>query len=80
MHCWKENSDVLFKYLENILDFKISFVIFANVLNFGLFWLSEAKRLEYGCVLYSFEACDAEISNMHLCAKYLNFVILSELF
>ena len=44
-----------------------------------LFWLSEeafTKRLEYGCVLYSFEACDTEISNMHLCVKYLNFAIL----
>ena len=44
------------------------------------FWLSEeafTERLEYGCVLYSFEACDTEISNMHLCVKYLNFAMNS---
>ena len=44
-----------------------------------LFWLSEevfTERVEYGYVLYSFEACDTEISNMHLCVKYLNFAIL----
>ena len=70
--------DVLFKYLQNILDFKISFVIFANGRNFGPFLLSKKKfteRLEYGCVLYNFEACDTEISNMHLLEKYLNFAI-----
>ena len=44
-----------------------------------LFWFSEevfTERLEYGCVLYDFEACDTEISNMHLCIKYLTFAIL----
>ena len=84
MHCWKETSDVLFKYLENNLDFKISFVIFANGRKFVfeslvLFWFSEevfTERLEHGCVLYSFEACDTEISNMHLCVKYQTFAIL----
>ena len=82
MDFWKENSmkiDVLFKYLQNILDFKISSVIFANDRNFGPFLLSEKKfteRLEYECVLYNFEVCDTEISNMHLLIKYLNFAIL----
>ena len=82
MHFWKENSmeiDVLFKYLQNILNFKISFVIFASGRNFGHFLLSEKKfteRLEYGCVLYNFEACDTEISNTHLFVKYLNFAVL----
>ena len=33
------------------------------------------KGLEYGYVLYSFEACDTEISNMHF-FKHLNFAIL----
>ena len=46
------DTDVLFKYLENILNFKISLVIFANGRNFGPFWLFEiafTERLEYGC-------------------------------
>ena len=34
------------------------------------------KPLGYGCVLYSFEVCDTEISNMHFFVKYLNFTIL----
>ena len=72
MHCWKENLleiDILFKNLKNILDFKISFLIFANGRNFGHFCLSKIhrkfKRLEYGCVLYSFKTCYTEISNVH---------------
>ena len=71
--------DVLLKYLQNILDYNILFLIFANDRNFGPFLLSEkkfTKRLQYGCVLYNFEACDTEISNMHLFVKYLNFAIL----
>ena len=78
MHCWKENSDVLFKYLENILDFKISFVIFANGRNFGPFLVVQRSIHQTFRIwmCYSFEACDTEISNMHLCVKYLNFAIL----
>ena len=77
MHCWKENSDVLFKYLENNLDFKISFVIFANGRKFSPFLVLRRSihRTRYD-TLYSFEACDTEISNIHLCVKYLAFAIL----